>query len=270
MAILENLGLAIFIKARGDKLVEYDDPSLMATRDHDNAAAAETCTKYIEAIDSEKYSIALEVNDKYKWPVEKRFRLYFNITNRRKMVEDADKSKIEDDRKVIQHLGTIEIAVWRFRTRGEPRIPTRREGEGAELQDFSLAEKVLTRNAISHGTRYIPSTAGFEEHTTPIQYGDVMGNEPIATFVFKYRSRDSLKSEMVIPRSHSPVSIPPDPSISIEELPNHVLLRLARERVQQLNAQEIQGLRVKRDVKSEVKSEVKSDIKPGVDYVDLT
>jgi hypothetical protein len=79
MAILENLGLAVSIKGNGEKLTEYDDSNLAGVGAHGNSTEVMTCAKYIEAIDNQKYSIALEVTEKYKWPMNNQFCLIFDV-----------------------------------------------------------------------------------------------------------------------------------------------------------------------------------------------
>jgi hypothetical protein len=65
-------------------------------------------------------------------------------------VEDADKSRIDDEREMLQQLAIIKTDIWRGKIQTSTKTTER---QAPESQGLTLHEKVLARNAISHGTK---------------------------------------------------------------------------------------------------------------------
>ncbi len=62
-------------------------------------------------------------------------------------MEDADKTKVEKDLKIAKDLGVVRVEVWR-EVKGIKSVDQSQKGPTAN--DFSLAEKALCGQVISH------------------------------------------------------------------------------------------------------------------------
>ncbi|KAF9877824.1 hypothetical protein CkaCkLH20_04959 [Colletotrichum karsti] len=136
-------------------------------------------------------------------------------------VDDAAKERVANDIEVFKSVGTIQVHVYSCSVR-------RREGRSthrsARDREFEVAEKALKGKAVSHGTAY--SDGGLIPPSSTVSV-DNDPKEPIGTYSFKYRSKDALQKELIIPRSPTPEGID---ALSEEEI-----RRLAAERLDHIN-----------------------------------
>ncbi|OBT76398.1 hypothetical protein VF21_03624 [Pseudogymnoascus sp. 05NY08] len=167
------------------------------------------------------------------------------------IVEVADKAKIDQDVKDAAALGQITVEVLRAKSG-----PITNSGYRAKLPEQALSEiseKAIKGRALSHGTAFGAAKIAPRASSSRCVYLDGRDN-PLACFIFRYRSKEALRQLLVIPRSPSP-----DP---FNALPTAERERLAREAFQQQ-----QGPKAEPDIKPErmVKRERRDS-----DIVDLT
>ncbi|KAL0940926.1 uncharacterized protein CTRU02_203689 [Colletotrichum truncatum] len=156
-------------------------------------------------------------------------------------VDDAENTRVADDIKVSESLGMIQVYVYSCTIKSNRFVEGRATPAASQDKSFELAEKALKGRAVSHGTSYadgglIPQTHSVSVHFHP--------KEPIALYSFKYRSRDALHKELIIPRSPSPQGI--------NGLSDAEIRRLAAERLEDINQQNRQSPILKREAKDPV------------------
>ncbi|KAK3622242.1 hypothetical protein LTR56_022290 [Elasticomyces elasticus] len=113
------------------------------------------------------------------------------------------------------------------------------------LADGRVPEKNLKGMALSHQAVVGPATPFQDTASRPVRKGS-----PIATFVFKYRSRAALQALHIIPRTPSPVPLEDRP---VEELSIEEMRELVRRQKATLDAQNERG--TKQEIKQEIKRE---------------
>ncbi|PBP20774.1 hypothetical protein BUE80_DR008128 [Diplocarpon rosae] len=123
-----------------------------------------------------------------------------------KKVDDPDSARVKKDVKALAEIGQIVVSVFRAEHRDVYLPPLVNYSSAHHRPPAEVAEKALKGQAISHGVAYgeqqIVTRASKETY-------DLDGpNNPIGVFVFKYRSREDLQSELIIPRSPSPETAP--------------------------------------------------------------
>jgi hypothetical protein len=101
-------------------------------------------------------------------------------------VDDTDPSRIRQDTKLIAGIGEIVVSV--FRTTPQDAVFSRNVFAPPQYQPpTEVAEKAVKGKAISHGVAYGEQKI---ERRARKEMIDIDGpNNPIAVFVFKYRSR---------------------------------------------------------------------------------
>ncbi|KAG4418952.1 hypothetical protein IFR04_007899 [Cadophora malorum] len=124
-----------------------------------------------------------------------------------KKVDDPDSHRVKKDAKALAGIGEIVVSVHRAVQR-DSNIPAVGNYNLAQHKPpAEVAEKALKGKAISHGVSY-----GEQQiiSRTSKETVDLDGPQnPVGVFVFKYRSREDLQSELIIPRSPSPESVAP-------------------------------------------------------------
>ncbi|EOO00073.1 hypothetical protein UCRPA7_4505 [Phaeoacremonium minimum UCRPA7] len=277
MAVIEDFKLEAGVKINGSTAPEYDDPD----GGEGDGEFPIRCNKYIECIDGAEFSISAGLTGEYSWLNQGAdhglvFHLSADgkyVTNKicgRKAVlqntwstefrghvkhsehgpsllckfkfaplhkvDDTDKSRVKQDIKRAKHLGLIEVKISRIEV-GEtlPKL----FAQDKQIAEFSIAEKALKGRAVSHGTSYSEAVPTEKSRTVDCVYID---NDPIAIFTFKYRSREALKEEMIIPRS-------PSPDLQLNGLAADEIARLAKERLAQIKDE--RSSKRRRSVKSE-------------------
>ncbi|KAF3070601.1 hypothetical protein GL218_00471 [Daldinia childiae] len=289
MAILEAVpGVKVTVRINGVDCPEYDDPNVP-----EQQPSHPTLSKYIESPDNIEFTLCASVNKDYDWGDRSDclcFQVWVdstwikgpiiyktNLTNGQyesvvkgkyifcdhtkswfnhalkfstvKIVESMTKERIKKDQQVAKNLGLIEVKVERKIHLDENRNHHGDTGWG--LSSFELAEKSLKGKSISHGT--ILSTGTNVSRPRFMRTKRLPDdNGPIAIFQFRYRSKKALQQELIIPQT-------PPRSPSLDGLSTAEITRLAKERLEEINAK-----------KQLVKEEPKS-IKREVDEVyDLT
>ncbi|KAF4618971.1 hypothetical protein G7Y89_g14876 [Cudoniella acicularis] len=116
-------------------------------------------------------------------------------------VDDADFARVRSDMKLVEGLG--EIIVHVHQTIESPFKDDYRPKANIDGSVTEVSEKALKGQAISHGVSFGPERRTYHpvdlKRTYPEGY-----NKPLAIFRFKYRSREALQQELIIPRSPSP------------------------------------------------------------------
>ncbi|KAJ3950637.1 uncharacterized protein N0V96_001787 [Colletotrichum fioriniae] len=140
-------------------------------------------------------------------------------------VDDATKERVEGDSKKAKSLGVIEVFVYPLTITGPSYSSGHEHYRDNQNSSFNIAEKALKGRAVSHGTSL--TDGGFVSKRKSVCAEYLNGGNPIACFMFKYRSRDALQKELIIPRSPSPEAI--------DELSEADIRRLAAERLDEIN-----------------------------------
>ncbi|RYP24432.1 hypothetical protein DL767_008602 [Monosporascus sp. MG133] len=116
-------------------------------------------------------------------------------------VDDSGRERVIEDSRVAKKLGLIEVEVYRSTYSGT------REPEASSVtapHSYVLAEKSLKGKAISHGVSYTLGRITQAKSRPRVMFRDFEEDGgPIAVFRFQYRSKESLKQELIIPRSPS-------------------------------------------------------------------
>ncbi|EMR67008.1 hypothetical protein MGN70_000292 [Eutypa lata] len=154
-----------------------------------------------------------------------------------KIVEDTDQGRIERDHEVVKELANITVKISRVIDGSFNYSPNNQDTADTS---FELAEKSLKGKAISHGTTF--STIGSSTQKPEFAKVRIIPEDdgPIAVFLFKYRSKEALKHELIIPRSPSPEPAVPDDFAILTDAEKD---RLARDRFEEL--------KIKRELKTE-------------------
>ncbi|KAI0472382.1 hypothetical protein F4859DRAFT_522296 [Xylaria cf. heliscus] len=124
--------------------------------------------------------------------------------------DDATDEQQESDVEKMERLGTIEVRVNRAKVEGNGPVSV---PCGDHLKDFIISREALRGKAKSHGIKYTrtqPAVKPKYMRCSTLTEDD----GPIAIFRFKYRSREALKLEGVMPDPQQPfdwlVEIPDD------------------------------------------------------------
>ncbi|KAI3343650.1 hypothetical protein F4824DRAFT_493903 [Ustulina deusta] len=272
MAVLDEVpGIEVTIQVNGQNATEYVDPHASDT-DRDANLGCPVVSKYIESIDDAEFSIKMAIDDDtYAWDdIEHVLSAEVNIDGKqvtsflaerggegmmaedqliyseesqqwycRKMkfsaisiAEDRNAAQVQEDIETVKEVGLIQVSLERCVEEGratpvpDPFINT---------NTLEVAEKVLKGKTISHSASL--GNPMITEETDLYHSSRVAAdNGPIAVFRFIYRSQESLKKELIIPRSPSPELVVPTTSVSIGNLTMAEVRRLAQERLDQINA----------------------------------
>ncbi|KZL79903.1 hypothetical protein CI238_02349 [Colletotrichum incanum] len=141
------------------------------------------------------------------------------------MIDDAAKDRVEVDTQKAKALGVIEVFIYPMVITGPMRYTTTGQRPDAQNDGFEIAEKALKGRAVSHGTSFADGGIVSQKPTVTAEY--LNNHNSIAAFSFKYRSRDALHKELIIPRSPSPEPI--------DGMSEAEIRRLAVERLQDIN-----------------------------------
>ncbi|OIW27445.1 hypothetical protein CONLIGDRAFT_633807 [Coniochaeta ligniaria NRRL 30616] len=265
MAVIDSLGISAYVRVDGAAAVEYADPDPSPDVKYPDTPVV---SKYIESKDDKEYAVVCMTLPQHSWlSTHKDHLLSFQVcadgkhraarfkrpcdhdtryslivdgvTSRprgasheilSKFKFDAMKIVDRDDAKAAKRdteraagLGSIRVEVWRSLNKGL----TDPVEQAPKKTDMSIAEKALKGRAISHGTTLSTPTVVGKQAWYNIEklYG-----KPYVIFEFKYRSKDGLRSEMIVPRTPSP-----DPAArGIAGLSQEEVQRLAEERLAEI------------------------------------
>ncbi|KAH8679979.1 hypothetical protein BGZ60DRAFT_241558 [Tricladium varicosporioides] len=242
MAVIDSLpGLSVTIECNGNTLEEYEDGDELSYKQF---TPTHTVKKYIECVTDAEFKVHIDILPGFKcpdyathttmwvdidgkigggWHNPKRHptfsrgfsefisRINPSEVSRRKLrfcsiekVDDTDNNRVKSDIKLAENLGEI---VVHFHGTTEGQAPElyvpKNQNEGAVTE---ISEKALKGQAISHGVALGPERRTYQTPDTQRVY-PAGYYKPLAMFKFKYRSRQALQQELIIPRSPSPVPI---------------------------------------------------------------
>ncbi|KAI3552603.1 hypothetical protein CSPX01_00352 [Colletotrichum filicis] len=170
--------------------------------------------------------------------------------------------QLSGNQSIVEHLGIIEVTVIRVELEGH----RRRTPAQSRIESIrNVSEIAIKGKNISHSTSF---TEGIEKKSSKMGRAFKYRGEtqPIARFFFRYKSRGSLQIDGIIPRnpslSPSPEFSAPPPPQAVANLPLADILRLAQERLEQLEP------KVKREPGTGVKREAdeETDTRPRKIY----
>ncbi|OBT76397.1 hypothetical protein VF21_03625 [Pseudogymnoascus sp. 05NY08] len=213
-------GVSVFIITNGVKATEYESP-LDETQ---HGYPSKTVLRYIEAISGTNYSILIEVSPGYKLKSSLKFVVQIGAWSRtidgkeqddskgRKwmkpfkfsplnIVDVHDKDRIKRDANSSKHVGEIRVTVTRRQAKEKVHDGDMRNDGNTNLD---IAEKAVKGQALSHGTE-LGETVPCKERSTFFGTTAQRGSrDPAAVFIFRYRSREALEAEHIIPRAKTP------------------------------------------------------------------
>ncbi|KAK2026900.1 hypothetical protein LX32DRAFT_641427 [Colletotrichum zoysiae] len=140
-------------------------------------------------------------------------------------LDDAANDRVKVDTAKSKLLGVIEVFIYPLIITGPSRYSNSGHCYNAQNDNFEIAEKALKGRAVSHGTSFADGGVVSQRPSVTAEY--LNNHNPIAAFTFKYRSRDALHKELIIPRSPSP-----EPIAGLSEAE---IRRLAMERLDDIN-----------------------------------
>ncbi|KAL5346135.1 hypothetical protein ACLOAV_009168 [Pseudogymnoascus australis] len=256
MAISKTLkGVSVSITINGIEAKEYK-----ATDEEEQDCPKHTKLIYIESISGTNYAIVSKVEPLYRLKSALEFQIQVDSTklpvaplfvpkrtfgtwvrttdgmeqiNRHgkeskrpfkfseiKLVDTSDINRVRRDANSAKHVGEIKITVFRRQVLEQTNLQT---GDYDNSTKLEIAEKAVKGQSLSHGTEFGEAVKSrvraliFE--TKPARGA----REPAAVFIFRYRSREALQAEHIIPRDQSPDILH---GLSEEEI-----RRIARERL---------------------------------------
>ncbi|KAK5217890.1 hypothetical protein LTR99_003284 [Exophiala xenobiotica] len=277
MAILGKCEVQVIVD--GTPAEEYDDDEEEEVTDND-----ETVTKYVEAVAGAHFAVKFLLQPSYHFtrgedsvtayveidghPVGGRMLERDKFLNQRTLgfspwvlidgqhatengvnalykfqfsdLETRDLDKTDDldkFREKYGHLGTITVQLWREQKLGSCNVAAYKARHIG-----SVPEKALKGRPLDVAIRMVRSTPdkGINSWSTR-----TLDQQPLAKFIFKYRTRRALQSLLIIERSPTPLPIEERPidDLSREELQN--LVRRQREE-QSITKQENGGVKRER------------------------
>ncbi|KXH28205.1 hypothetical protein CSIM01_12902 [Colletotrichum simmondsii] len=189
-----------------------------------------------------------------------------------KTVEESNE-QLSGDKIIAEHLGIIEVAVFRVKFEGhKPRTSSQLRRENIGI----VSEIALKGKNIPHSTSFIEGIE-LDARKTKRIFKNRDKSQKIARFFFRYKPKASLQIDGIIPRDpspdHSPEPSPPPPPQTVANLPLAEIMRLAQERLEQLEPQVKRepGTSVKREADGETDSRPRKIYKVDADgTIDLS
>ncbi|KAF9693595.1 hypothetical protein EKO04_008533 [Ascochyta lentis] len=235
MAVLPSQpGIEVSVVCNGAPLHEYDDD--------EDAPIDTVVTKYVEAVSGAEFGVRWTITQ--PWP---KFSLLFYAYVDRKLVNDAFATQEHfkepscsttikgadsmvngqrflhkfcfaaltvDDNRASHAIGNLvqdikgmgEITVKAYLVKDIRSVPTVDYSPTNINKIGKIPEKALKGRTLSHQTSLQAPEPQAPRTICEFDYVD-RKRRPLATYTFKYRSRDALKSLLLIPRSPSPVPL---------------------------------------------------------------
>ncbi|KAH7319175.1 hypothetical protein BKA65DRAFT_409663 [Rhexocercosporidium sp. MPI-PUGE-AT-0058] len=270
MAILERVeGLEVTVHIDGQPAQEYDDdegeqvvPGAVGWYQ-----AARTIRKYVESISDKEFLVQLSLDKSFKFDCptlrcdlsidgkvvrtpliyqnhqdsftlridgiktlagdEKTALLKpFKFSKIETSTDDAKFKDIKEDSKQMSEVGEISIRIWR----SSEAIPSQRHDYSELSAAKSVHEKALKGQAKSHSTTVGATSRLVSANVATCQRLDGI-HYPIAIFKFLYRSKESLKSLLIIERTPSPEAkiVPGSPGlVDLNNLAPHHRKKVAK------------------------------------------
>ncbi|KAI3336615.1 hypothetical protein HD806DRAFT_528210 [Xylariaceae sp. AK1471] len=164
-------------------------------------------------------------------------------------VEDCNQARIKKDKKTVKDLGHINVSLERH-VLGDQCIPVPKT-YNTNSDKLEVAEKAVKGKAISHSTSLVflriktldtltntffslSQSEAAEDFSVWDTNRVALDDGPIAVFRFMYASEESLKQELIIPRTPSPEPATPIAPRSVDNMTIAELQRLAQERLDQI------------------------------------
>ncbi|KAG5983439.1 hypothetical protein E4U55_008149 [Claviceps digitariae] len=122
-------------------------------------------------------------------------------------VEETSSTILKRDAKIVAALGMIVLEISTCKVKGYDSLQLHRR---KEKKAFTIAEKSMKGKELSHGTTF---TKGDVMTAVPRRVR-IHDEKPIAKYIFRYRSRSALQSEMILPHD-LPIQ---EPSVSNQVL----------------------------------------------------
>ncbi|KAF2430698.1 hypothetical protein EJ08DRAFT_697176 [Tothia fuscella] len=188
MAILSGVpGLTAEIRINNIALKEYPVP------EEDNDDAPTKITKYVEAQEDANFKLYILVHSTYE---------------HRESDIVYDTSSVDQDMITrVKEIGKITVTSQRAIAKDIWEEATQRP---AAMYDGDVPEKALKGRAVSCRTSLDKAISIPQEMSQDAEYIDNY-DDPFATFTFRYRTLDALKSELIVPRSPSATRIKDEP-----------------------------------------------------------
>ncbi|KAK1481400.1 hypothetical protein CCUS01_04513 [Colletotrichum cuscutae] len=282
---LPEIKVSIRINGFEEDCIEYDDPDPPKSTSS-RGSATHTTSKVIESQVDARFSIHFEIRNRPNWindknwlalklhidgqnvstyhlgPDElvnqiivstisgfwdrsskpgKEIRRHFNFASI-KTVEGSNE-QLSGDETIAEHLGIIEVAVFRVKFEGrKPTNPSRSRRE----KIGNVSETALKGKSLPHSTSF---TEGIEvdPRKTKRIFKHRDETQRIARFFFRYKPKASLQIDGIIPRDSSPDPSPAHSPQTVANLPLADIMRLAQERLEQLEVKREPGTGVKRE-----------------------
>ncbi|KAI6085645.1 hypothetical protein F4821DRAFT_260780 [Hypoxylon rubiginosum] len=271
MAILQEVpGVAVTIRVNDVDCVEYDDPNAS-----EQPLDKPTSSKYIESPDDAEYTIHIKIDSAYDWSYKNHmmgvtaasdglhissdvFTKDNEVTERDisareefcqdtnhwhsrkpmfsrvKIVNNATEERIESDNEMSEKLGLIEVHVIRVTNDGQVQ-GNNDESKRQARASVTCAEESVKGKAISHGTVFSAAERIQEPEYLDLPILDEdMG--PIAVFLFRYRSKEALQQELIIPAAPR----------NLDGYSEAELRRLASERLDQIDEEKVEKVKKER------------------------
>ncbi|OBT57471.1 hypothetical protein VE04_02253 [Pseudogymnoascus sp. 24MN13] len=229
-------GVSVSIIVNGTKAIEHEAPADETPHKH----PSKTVLRYIEAISGTNYSILTEVSSEYKLKSSLEFQVRVDgwmlsvprifVRNEDtggwtcafdgkeevdykgrqwkksfkfsplKIVDVHDRGRVKKDANAAKHIGEIRVTVVRKQVFEETYGKAWGVVDNANLE---IAEKAVKGQTLSHGTEFEEAVQYIERTRTVDTKPQRGSRDPAAVFIFRYRSREALEAEHIIPRAQS-------------------------------------------------------------------
>ncbi|PNY27099.1 Uncharacterized protein TCAP_02975 [Tolypocladium capitatum] len=236
MAVIPQIpGLTVKVKVAGQITTEYATSNEASDGDQGKPSGVPHTTCYIESASGVAFGVQVTLTSAFTFvaPYEALLVYFYidglwvrstfvttNSIDSERPLEDDARTRIANDAKTAESLGTIRITAHTAYGRTQSRAyvpPTLRDDA-----DFELAEKSMKGKELSHGTSFPAGAVVARPTVAAFQHRHQLGE-----FVFKYRSRGALQRELIVPPSPAPTPVLDE----IDGLSEAEVRRLARQMI---------------------------------------
>ncbi|KIW66853.1 hypothetical protein PV04_06145 [Phialophora macrospora] len=140
-------------------------------------------------------------------------------------------------KKMYGDLGTLKVEVWRIKL-----LDSLGADNYSGKEPESVPEKALKGRPLDLATRMIP--VAVTDQRRDCRKSEAVGEQPLATFKFKYRTRRALQSLLILDRSPTPVPLEDRP---VEKLTREEALELLRRQREQRDVKQESGTKRERN-----------------------
>ncbi|KAF7194544.1 hypothetical protein HII31_04050 [Pseudocercospora fuligena] len=273
MKTITKEGLTVELTSAGQSLQEYED---------EDSTVGATASAYVEVDEGSNFVVRVTATQKIAPSLEDRLRVQVNLDGKFAIamvyslhknlhgettwiLEGRDKNTsrgVVMERFQFAHLQTNDGPLGKekveaFKNLGEVKVTctfVRQKGESYVVQDDSsrfesafasnIPEKFLKGKAISSHATLGPQELRMGPPLTTVSVDYPYGKDPLATYIFKYRSRRDLQIEGIIPRSPSPTPLE-------DRDPDDLNPDEARELIRRMRDREKEQASIKKEIKRE-------------------